>query len=819
MWNLTYNLRLLRKNLSFVAVCVLVMALGIALSITMYSTITTVAYQALPYPDGDKYVALHKLDRDTGFLDYSGFDNYTYQYFLQTELQNFKTFGGVANSNVTLSDGEIAEQFYAANISPSLLQVTAVEPLLGRGLLASDDQPGAELAALISYEVWQNYYAGRVDIVGLTSRIDGRPYTIVGVMPQGFTYPTSHQLWLPLQAPSNAEPTAGRNVELLGILANDASLESAAVEANSLMLQLSERLPEYYSSSNGAAVLPYTRAQVGLMMTFHMLTAMTVIMLLLVCLNVTNLLVVRTNERVEELAIRSALGATRWWIIQAVLLDSLLICLLSSLFGIVLADMGMQFIHSIVLEAVSVSRSSLPFWMVFDWDLSTAFTAILITLIIWLFSGGLAAWQVFRQDINIVLESSSGKSAAKGKMIGSAILVSFETIFSFFLLVLCGVLIGTTTDRTNVNYGTATEGYLTGRVSLPASAYPDSNSQELYRQSLQQELLKQTGIEAVSFVTALPSQYGIETSYTLEDRDLFVDGQYPNQGIIQVTPDYFEVMAVPLLAGRAFNVTDTGDSQQVAIINAAFATQMWGDQSNPEQASLGQRIQINPQFATAEWLTIVGVTTHIVQSNPQDGRVNLPSIYRPISQNSPAQTTGTSFSIVLKVDGIPESYRQALQLAAVRVDRDIPISNISNLTDVLTAAGAAMGFLTQMFSNISFVALVLAVTGIYAIVSRSVRQRTREIGIRRALGSSNGKVLWVFIRQGLNYLFIGLVIGGGGAVLASNAMASIFVGLENWLPGVFIAVSLGLGMLIFVASYNPARKLIALEPGIALRNE
>lgn len=817
--NLLYSLRLLRRNLSFVAICILVMSLGIALSITMYSVITSIAYKDIPFPNGDKYVAVHKLALDTGNINYAGVDSYTYQYLEQTEFQNFNAFGAVAHSNVTLSDGDIAEQFFAANISPNLLQITATEPLLGRSLLSSDDVPGAAPVVLLSYELWQNYYSGATDIVGSTSRINSSPYTIVGVMPEGFAYPRSNQLWLPLQLPANVEPSGVPRIGLLGVLESDSNLEAATAEVNSALLQLGERLPEFYSNQ-GATVLSYTRSQVGPMITYHMMTVMTFLILLLVCLNVANLLVVRTNERVQELAIRSALGASRWRLVQAVLLDSLLICVLGLFLGIIFADLGMEFVRSIMLEVTGV----LPFWMIFDWELGTGLSAILIVLVIWGFSGGLAVWQVLRQDINTVISGGNKGAVSSDKLTGSAVLVSFEIIFSCFLLIVCGVFIGTTSDLTRIDYGTATEGYLTGRISLPTSIYPDNESQNLYRQNLEQELMELPGVEDVSFVTALPSQYGVESSYNLEDRDLLSDDQYPSEGVVWVAPDYFELMQVQLLAGRDFDNTDTFDSLPVVIVGETFAARFWPDQSDPHRAALGQRILINPQFASPQWVTIVGVASHIIQKPPQDTTVDEPSLYLPFTQNSYSQQASSqdnkvSFSVVMKVNGNPQSYREGLQVAAVEVNRDIPITDIYELSEVLAIAGAVIGFLTKLFSNISFVALVLAVTGIYAIVSRSVKQRTTEIGVRRALGSSDRRVLWVFVRQGFQYLFIGLLIGGGSAVLVSNAMAGLFIGLEKWLPLVFSSVSLGLGMLIFVAAYNPARKLVSIEPGSALRNE
>lgn len=808
--DLLFNLRLLRKNFGFVAICVLMIGLGMGMSITLYTIMDNGSTKPLPFPDGDRYVSILGYDKTFGTDRRQRLDGYTYQ-TLAASVNDYKTFGANERLSAIFSDTDVAERYQGVSITPNILQATAVTPALGRGLLPSDDIPGAEPVVLISYRLWQNYYLGREDIIGHISRINGDAYTVVGVMPEGFRYPTTEDLWLPLQLSPSLQPGERQGLSVVAILAGGSSVESASAEAHALLTQLSEDLPEFYSDLGGIVLECCGILGLDNPVVKYSLPALTVFLLLLVCLNVANLILVRTNQRIHEFAIRSALGATRKRLIRAILQDSLLICLLGSLLGLLIADFGMTYVDSAATEALSVIGGQ-PFWFNFGWERGTAISALLVLLAIWLLSAGLAVWQIARQDLAVTLAGGSSNVTDSRKSFGTASMVSFEMIFSCFLLILSGVTIGSSIDSTNTDYGTTIAGYLTGRIDLTADSYLESAARNSYRENLQQELLGQEGITEVSFTTALPSQYGNGLRYDLEDQDVMIDNQYPSQNVVHIAANYFETMEVELRAGRNFDGTDTLDSLPVVIIDELFAAQHW-----PEQSALGKRIQLNPGTGSAQLLTVVGVTPHIVQGFVLDV-LTAPSLYRPMSQTC-CTNSGQIFNVVLKVNGSPNSYRQTLRQAAASADRDVPVSDISSLTGVLETSNTVIIFMTEAFSGMAFITLMLAITGIYAIVSRSVRQRTKEIGIRRAVGSSNRRVHWVFIKQGLKYLCLGLLIGGGGAALTINAVLSDSVTMINWLPLVFVSVSLGLCLLVFIATYNPASFLLAMEPGETLRDE
>ena len=813
--DLRHNLRLLRKNAGFVGICILIIGLGMGVSITLYTIGKNIGIKSPPLPNGERYVNVGLFDNSGPAQRWQWLDGYMFR-SLESTSRNFKTLGVRRDTDAVLSDGERAERFYGTKITSNLLQATEVAPILGRNLLPSDDAPGAEPVALISYNVWRNYYAGQKNIVGSVSRINGEYRTIVGVMPQGFNYPRFQDVWMPLQLPTSPQPGQWQGLLSSGILADGVSIDSVSTELDALLLRLGASEPDFYSDltsriTSCCSIINFD----GPSPDKFLFPALMLSLILLVSLNVANLILVRTNQRIQEFGIRSAVGATRKRLIISVLQDSLLICLAGSVLGVVLAELSMNYVNA-AATAVFNLIGGMPFWMRYDWEMSTALAALLVLLLIWVASVGLAVWQVYRQDLAVILAGGKHSASDSRGAFGTATIVSVEMIFSCFLLILSGVFVGTTIELADVDYGTATEGYLTARIELDTVAYDSAESKYRYRQNLQRELLNNEGIETVSFTTDLPSQAALRLSYNLEDRDVKANGEYPRKRTIQVADNYFDTMNVSLLAGRKFDGTDSNDSLPVVIIDELIARQLWSKAVDPIQAALGKRIQINPDSERAKWLTIVGVTPHLVQNFALEGG-DLSSLYIPLSQPC-CDYAQLPIYPVLKVHGDPNDYRNVLQDAAMRVDRDIPVADIVELSDFLDTLNSVVVFAAEMSSSIALVTLVLAITGIFAIVSRSVLQRGKEIGIRRAVGSSNSKVLWVFIRQGVQYLSMGLVLGGGTAILIASVVAGSNR-LLDWLPVVFTGVSIGLALLVFIATYGPALRLVSIEPGETLRDE
>ena len=515
-----------------------------------------------------------------------------------------------------------AMAFNGARIEADTLGLLQTSPLLGRSLQANDAVPGAAPVAVVGYALWQGYYAGREDIVGYQSRINGEPYTIVGVMPEGFSFPIRHNLWLPFQLDVNPAPGANNRLSIVGLLNEGVSYESAELEFNSLMESLGEEFPEYYSGSVGV-VMSYPLITMNDGPIFgQLIVGMVVIILLLVCFNVTNLLTVRSSERISELAVRSALGGTRWRIMSQVLFESLLICMVAAGIGLLAGALALAAIRSLVASF----PGAMAFWVTFDLRMSDIFGVLIMTLGIWLISGLYPAWQISRQNISGLLSSDAGSVAggAAGRL--TRLLVTLQIIGSSFLLIIgmffiIGIYAGGRADM-----GIESEGYLSAEIDLSLSNYSDAMSKVSFLDNLGRELESSDQFESVTFATDLAGQLPPRLAYSLEDRDVSVESRYPQVGLVWSSPNYANLMQIDVLSGRYFDFDDSASSLPVVVIDEIMADRFW-----PDESALGKRIQLEPN-QSSEWLTVVGVINHLIQGQPTAERFYQSTVYRPFAQ-------------------------------------------------------------------------------------------------------------------------------------------------------------------------------------------
>ena len=814
LFDLQYNLRLMRKTPGFVAICVLMISLGMGLCITLYSISDNMGIKSMPIVDGDRLVKLG--GRYTAIPNYEPhpLDGFIFQN-VAANAQSYEMLGAYLESAAIVSYGDLANRYQLAYINQNLFEAAGVAPILGRPFQNADTQLDAEPVTVISYPVWQNTFVGRDDVIGQVLRINGKAHTVVGVMPPDFNYPVWYDLWVPLQLPSNVQPHDLRWLTIWGVLKPNVSREYAQREFELLFNRISEQVPETYPNL-AVEVYPCCTILGGEPNAVgFVLPILSFALLILVCVNVANLILVRTNQRIHEFAIRSAVGAVRKRLLITVLQDSLLISVFGACLGLVLATLGMAYVKNALIFALSPLTP--PYWFDFTWQLNTLLVSLGLTAAIWILSAALALWQVGRQDLSATLALGEKGATDKRGTMGTSLLVSFEMVFSCFLLILSGLAIGMTLNVSKADYGTPVEGYLAGRLFFPTENFSTYQQWRAYQTELTAALENNNGIEAVSFATALPSQYGRTQPFALEDRNLKMGDRYPRQSIVQIANNYFDTMQVELISGRQFDSADNANSLPVVIVDENFAAQYW-----PGESAMGKRIQLNPETDNAEWLTVVGVIPHIIQRMASDG-MNDPSLYRPLAQTCceflDEVLADQSFSIVVKVEGNPVDYRQILRTTAGAVNNRVSLLYLQPLANLIEHSNTLIYFAANMSSTLALIALVLAIIGIYAMISRAVRQRAREIGIRRAIGSSNGQVLWVFIRQGLLYLVLGLLVGGGAAAMIADFMDGSVGNLIAWLPLVFFLVSTSLAILVIYATYNPARYLIGMDPGETLRDE
>ncbi len=804
------GLRRLSNNLAFTITSILVIVLGLALYLSSYSLSYNFS-KPLSYAAGDRYVTVSTYYNDSEVYHFgSNFDGFAFNR-LREQVTSFEEFGTYRFIKLSISDGELPRQYVGAEVLPSLLRKPGVEPILGRMFQDEDALPDSQPVAIIGHNIWQNYYSADPDIIGKTSRINGQAYTVVGVMPESFDYPFSQHIWLPLDTSRAVQPEGLHSLGVLGVLKEGVSRESAGAEMDALLEQLVADYPAYYSESR-SIVLPHTQTFVSTGDVGQLFQAVTLIILLLATLNLGTLLFVRANNRQQELAIRFAIGASQWEISRQILLESLILCVIGLLLSLGIAEFALGYIE----ERLRINMLSSDFpgtmssWIDFSMDARAIGIATSLTLLVWLASGGFAAYKATRKDNNSVLAGGSKGGTEKNRVVMARVIVGFEVLASTFLLIVCCLLTASIIAAYRMDFGTPTDDYYTGMFELWDPRYEDEGERRRFLETLQRQLTEQGVVVDATVGSALPGQGGFLRRYNIADRDLSQDQQYPEQTLIWIANNYFQMLEVPLVEGRYFEETDNADSLPVIIVNRAFAQTHW-----PGESALGKQVQLDPDNGGV-WHTVVGVSAHIIHGSPLGNYDNNPTLYRPLGQYAPVV-----LSLAVKLNRpLTEVEAEALLLEAAQdIDRDLAITSIRPLQRVTEMSMQGMDMVAQYSVAFALGTFILAIIGVYGNISRSVTQRTNEVGIRRALGSSNRHILWVFQREAMHYLLWGAAVGGMLAVAVSGSLAGFFNDILSFVPTVVPSVLLLIGVLVTLASYLPARRALTIEPGEALHYE
>ncbi|PCI76737.1 MAG: hypothetical protein COB20_09895 [SAR86 cluster bacterium] len=808
--DLIFSFRLLRKNLSFSITSLIVITLGLTVSLCVYSILYEFR-KSPPFPEGERYAVVKVFDQISGSeINITELSGYAY-HSLKTQAESFEEFGIFSYSNDTVVFGEGMRPIKRVGIAPNLMAMTRAAPLLGRGFVEADATLNSQPVAIISYQLWQSFFSGNDAIIGQQASIANIPHIIIGVMPEKFSYPLSQDVWVPLNVSESDILPEGSLYWLIGKLKPSATLESSAVELNVALQTLAAEFPQEFSQWEfGVSGFSAIKAQ-GVGNTGALFNSVAMVIFLLASLNLSAILFSRANERRQELAVRNALGASAWQLRVQVLLESALLCIVGCLLAILLSALILQWVQ-LMTESV---MATLGTFISFEFRIhgSGLFYAVCATFFIWIISSAATIYRIGDENVFHAMESGSHGASQKARGLASKVLIGVETVVSCFLLILCGLFTYSIVSAYQTDFGTRVDQLYTGNVSLMPVDYESADSQIAYLEELKRELLIEPEIENVSFASALPGGWGLglrTAQYALEDRDLEVEGRYPEVDMVMITPDYFTDLDIQVVQGRSFNDLDNLAAPNVAIVNELFVQQHW-----PNENPLGKRIQLDPESG-AEEITVVGISEHIIHGQAVGEGLEQPTLYRPLIQN-PVRAVGLVASTARDLD--VSELTAVMNNAAARVDRRVAIVGVFSLYDHQRMGLSGLNIIGRIMSGFALFTLALAVIGIYGIVSRSVFLRAAEIGIRRAVGSSDVEVIAIFIKQGLRYLATGIVIGSGLSLLVSNVMVQVFPDILDGIPIVITTVLLLLGALILLASYVPARKLVLLEPADALHYE
>lgn len=800
--DLQLGLRTLIKSPALTAVSIIALTLGIGLTTMMFSIVYGALMKGLPFEEGDRIVAIQRsnleLDIERQDLPVQDFVDYRAQQTAFSEL------GGYTSGTMNVSGVERAERYSGSWVTANLLGMTGVNPALGRGFLPGEDTPGGARVAVLSYAMWQERYGGQPSVLGTQIRVNGVPFEVVGVMPEGFRFPQDDALWLPWQVnPLEGVRGEGQFLSTLGKLKPGVTMDQANADASAIARRIAADHPETNEGFEGS-VSTFVDSQMGdepKQLLFTMLGAVFFV-LLIACSNVANLLLDRAAHRTKEVGVRSALGASRAQIVRIFLAESFVLASVGTLLGIGLAQVAIGVFNRAIVD------SQPPFFIDIALHAPVLYFAIGIAVISTLFAGLIPAIQASRSDISEVLkdESRGASSLRLGRM--SKALVVFEIALSCGLLVAAGLMIKSVTKMRTMDTGFTSADVFTARVGFPI-AYTDSLAQRQFFEQLEERVAALPGVQAATVSQGLPgAQAGLNGNrFALDGATYAADTDFPIARTLSASAGLFSTLDIPLRTGRLFNSGDRQGTVPVAVV-----TQRFVDQYLDGGEAIGRRVRFGGLESTAEWKTIVGVVPNVFGGDPEDPFPSV--IFVPFSQAHSnfayisARTTGDPMSLAGPVRDIVGS-----------LNPDLPIYWPMTLEAAIAQPLWFIRVFGTMFMIFGLVALFLASIGLYAVMSFSVSRRVREVGIRMALGASASNVVRLIFNQGAWQLGIGLTIGLLLAAGISRVMAVILFDVEPLDLGVFGGVALVLALTGALACLIPARRATRVDPSDAMRSE
>ncbi len=796
--DLRYGFRLLLKSPGFTAIAVLALALGIGANTAIFSLVDHVLIRPLPYADADKLVMVWE---DASIISFPR-NTPAPANFVDWKSQN-QVFTGLAATRGRASsltgDGN-PEMIRGQGVTANLFDVLGVKPLLGRTFTEQEDRSGARVV-LISYGLWQSRYGGDPGIVGRNILMDGVKTTVIGVMRPEFNYPGRRmQYWNPIGF--SARDLNNRGSHFLSVVARLKPGITVA-RAQSDMSMIAKRLAQQYPDTNknlGATVVPMKEQVVGNTGTaLIVLLAAAACVLLIACSNVANLLLAKAAGRQREIAIRTALGATRARLVRQMVTESVLLSLAGGVLGLLLARVSMSTLLSLV--PLGLSKSA-------DMDGRLLLFTLAISMATGLLFGLVPAFQITKTEIGAKLkEGGRGGVGGTGRSLRDALVVA-EVALALILLVSAGLLLRTLRNLHAIDAGFNSENILTMGTRLPDTKYADASKRMNYFDTVLAGVRALPGVEHAGFTSNLPfTARGNTNSFSIEGRP-FGAGEHPDALYREVTNDYLETMRMRLLEGRSFGNDDRANSLPVVIINETFKKQYW-----PNESPLGKRIQTSGR--DTPWQTIVGVVKDVRERGLEvdmKPAVYLPIVQVPFGWNVPSQ-------LAIRTSMNPLAVAKAARAVIWSVDRDQPISDVRTMDDIVDLEVADHKQQTTLLGAFAALALVLASLGIYGVLSYAVTQRTREIGLRMALGANSGDVTRMVVGQGLALTGLGIAIGLAAAFALTRTMTKLLVGVAASDPAVYIGVAALLAVIALIACYIPAARASRVDPMIALRDE
>jgi putative ABC transport system permease protein len=805
--------RVLARAPGFTALTVLTMALGIGGNAAIFSVVNAVLLRPLPFEDSQRIVTVWSTNPrfDVGFtnLPVSTGDFIAWR----EESKSFEQLSVVSPGTINLIGGPGAERIEGAFVSPRFFDLLRVTPVQGRSFLADEEEPGHEQVIVISDGFWERHFSRRPDAVGSTLTAENKTYTIVGVAPPGFNFPHSNDLpsysgapaqpefWAPAAfSQQQKKSRADHQLCVVGRLRPGVSAGAAQADVDAITKRL--ELSEGGKEDVGAVVLPLQDEIVGgVRPALIMLACAIGFVLLIACANVANLQLARATTRMREVAVRTALGASRWRIVRQLLIESLAVSLAGGIAGLALNSWGLD-------ALIRLAPRNIPRLDEIGSDWRVLGFGIVVSLLTGLAFGLVPAVQASKVDLNQSLKDAGRNTPAAGGSRARSMLVLAEVAISVVLLVGAGLLLRSFWRLLSVDPGFDPGGVFTVSLDLSRTRYPEASQQSAFFDRLLERVKAVPGVVRAGAISGAPlSGFEYSGGFSIEGR---ADADADDSATADrraVSHDYFNAMGIPLISGRFFDDHDGPNSEGVALVSESWARRFLDGES-----PLGHRLKLGGRDSTRPWLAIVGVVGDVHQSSLESKA--RPCIYCPYRQFAFA-----SMTLVVRTHRDPGSILTSIRNDVAALDKDQPLTSVAALSDYLNRSVAGRRFNAMLMLVFGATAVALAALGIYGAMAYSVAQRTHEIGVRMAVGARPRDIRVMVLRRGLTLTFTGAIVGLAGAILLTRFMSSLVFEIKPTDPATFFAVPLILGAVATAACLVPARRATKIDPIGALRHE
>lgn len=804
LWfDLRSTVRSLMHQRVIVLLAVAALGLGIGLPTAMFGLVDASVMRGLPVDEARR---IYHLERRPVGRTGEGWGAAPRDYLgWQEQQRSFEALGAFYTQSVTLRGPGGTDRWEAAFMTPTSFEVLGARAERGRVLSAEDARPGAAPAVVLGHVIWRDRFQSDPQAVGQTVWIEGEPHTVVGVMPANFRFPSGQDVWLPLAVgPAALQQTGFPDLDVIGRLRRGVSADDAAAEFAVIAQRMAERYPETNRDME-VTVKPIAARLIGETATatmFVMLGAV-LLVLLIACTNVANLLLVRAVYRVRELAIRSALGASRTRILRQLFLESAVLAVAGGLLGLLIARLAMAGFETLF------SGDRMPYWAELRLDLRTIGFALAATTAAALFAGVLPALKSTSRDLSGTLYDASRGST--GLRVGRIMrgLIVLEIALSLGLLVTTGLMVRSVRQVQNVSFGFATAEVFTARITLP-DRY-DEVARQRYYDELLRSIGSETGVSTVALGTTLPAARAPLSSVALSGRAYESADDMPRVRQAAVTSGFFETFGVAPLRGRLITAQDDAAAPPVVVVNARFVERYLEGQD-----PIGRLLRFGGPDDNQPWRTIIGVVPDLwLAALDASGDRNPAGAYVPL-----AQIGAQSVSIAARVRaGAPLALTDAVRRAAFQLDPDVPIYEVRSMPDLIVDNSWFYGLGAWILGACGGAALLLAIIGLYGVIAFGVERRTREFGIRMAVGARPAEIVLLVLRQGSLQIAVGIAIGLGLAFLLARGVASLLFNVSPSDPVVFVGIGLLLGMAGLLATLIPAVRASRIDPLRALHAE